>query len=150
MKFECLINLLEEKGLVEVKRHKDSGITISIEFKSEYEEVINRIIDDLPEDAVAERTSKFELTITTFNDVYNWIKYHMGGKSKLHIKVERYFNYYERQVIVNVMKNLEEFEVSYDPWISEFIIIDIKMRDEKLRKEKEKHDKVVEFLNSLP
>lgn len=150
MKFECLIDLLKEKGLVKVEKNKINGITISIRFKSEYSEVIDKIINSLPDDTVISKEGKFALTITTFNDVYNWIKFHLCGASRGYIKLEKYFTYYERQIIADVMKKLDEFEVSYDHWTSEYKIIDIEMRNAELKAEQEKHNKVVEFLNSLP
>ena len=44
MKFECLINLLEEKGLVKIKRREYDGICISVNIFSEYREVLDKII----------------------------------------------------------------------------------------------------------
>lgn len=150
MKFECLVDLLKEKRLVKVEKNKINGITVSVRFKSEYSEVIDKIINNLPDDTVMKRAGKFVLTITTFNDIHNWIKFYLEGKSKGYLKIERYFTYDERKIVVETMKKLSEFEVSYDPWTAEFVIIDIEMRDKELKAEQKKHNKVVEFLNSLP
>lgn len=149
MKLECLINLLEEKELVETNRRKIEGITVCIKFKSEYKEVIDKIVDNLPDNAVMVRND-FSLTITTFDDVYNWLKCYLDGESKECIKLEKYFNIDERLIVTKAMEKLEEFEVSYNPWTCEFSIIDIEKRNEELRAEKERHEKVVDFLNSLP
>lgn len=152
MKFECLINLLEEKGLVEIKRRKYDNICISINIYSEYREVLDKIIDNLPK-YVEYLDDGDNITIMSMQDVYNWVKQYMLSKGEpvIYLNLVAHFVYEERELFKTIVKNIDDFTYEYQPWGSKTVkITDIEWLNRIKQEEEKKHQEVVDFLNSLP
>lgn len=152
MKFECLINLLEEKGLVEIKRREYDGICLSVNIYSEYREVLDKIIDNLPE-YVEYLDDGDNITIMSMQDVYNWVKQYMLSKGEpvIYLNLVAHFVYEERELFKTIVKNIDDFTYEYQPWVSRTVkITDIEWLNRIKREEERKHEEVVDFLNSLP
>lgn len=152
MKFECLINLLEEKGLVEIKKREYDGICLSVNIYSEYREVLDKIIDNLPE-YVEYLDDGDNITIMSMQDVYNWVKQYMLSKGEpvIYLNLVAHFVYEERELFKTIVKNIDDFTYEYQPWVSRTVkITDIEWLNRIKREEERKHKEVVDFLNSLP
>ena len=152
MKFECLINLLEEKGLVKIKRKKYDNICISINIYSEYREVLDKIIDNLPK-YVEYLDDGDNLTIMSMQDVYDWVKQYMKTKGEpiVYLELEALFMFEERELFKTIVKNIDDFAYEYQPWRSRTVkITDIEWLNQIEQEEERKHQEVVDFLNSLP
>lgn len=152
MKFECLINLLEEKGLVEIKRREYDNICISINIYSEYREVLDKIIDNLPK-YVEYLDDGDNITIMSMQDVYDWVKQYMQRKGEpiIYLNLVAHFVYEERELFKTIVKNIDDFAYEYQPWISKEVkITDIEWLNRIKQEEEKKHQEVVDFLNSLP
>lgn len=152
MKFECLINLLEEKGLVEIKRREYDGICLSVNIYSEYREVLDKIIDNLPE-YLEYLDDGDNITIMSMQDVYNWVKQYMLSKGEpvIYLNLVAHFVYEERELFKTIVKNIDDFTYEYQPWVSRTVkITDIEWLNRIKREEERKHEEVVDFLNSLP
>lgn len=152
MKFECLINLLEEKGLVKIKRRKCDNICLSINIYSEYREVLDKIIDNLPK-YVEYLDDGDNITIMSMQDVYNWVKQYMLSKGEpvIYLNLVAHFVYEERELFKTIVKNIDDFKYEYQPWVSKTVkITDIEWLNRIKQEEEKKHQEVVDFLNSLP
>ena len=152
MKFECLINLLEEKGLVKIRRRKYDSICISVTIHSEYREVLDKIINSLP-DYADYNDNGDRITIMTEQDVYDWVKQQMKSKGEpvIYFKLEHYFLYEERELFKTIVKRIVDFEYEYQPWVSKTVkLTDIDGLAQIEKEEERKHKEVVDFLNSLP
>ena len=152
MKFECLINLLEEKGLVEIKRREYDDICISVTIHSGYREVLDQVINSLP-DYADYHDNGDRITIMTEQDVYDWVKQQMKSKGEpvIYFKLEHYFLYEERELFKTIVKRIDDFEYEYQPWVSKTVkLTDIEMLAQIEKEEERKHKEVVDFLNSLP
>lgn len=152
MKFECLINLLEEKELVKIRRRKYDGICISVTIHSEYREVLDKIINSLPNYADYNDNGD-RITIMTVQDVYNWVRQQMKSKGEpiIYFKLEHYFLYEERELFKAIVKRIDDFEYEYQPWVSKTVkLTDVEWLAQIKEEEEKKHQEVVDFLNSLP
>lgn len=152
MKFECLINLLEEKGLIKIRRREYDGICLSVNISSEYREVLDKIIDNLPK-YTEYYDDGLRITIMTFQDVYDWVKQYMQLKDEpvVYLKLEAHFVYEERELFKRIVKNIDDFTYEYEPWKSQAIkLTDIEWLNRIIQEEERKHKEVVDFLNSLP
>ena len=152
MKFECLINLLEEKGLIEIRRREYDGICLSVNIFSEYREVLDKIIDNLPE-YVEYLDDGDRITIMSMQDVYDWVKQYMlrKGEPVIYLNLVAHFVFEERELFKTIVKNIDDFTYEYQPWVSRTVkITDIEWLNRIKKEEERKHKEVVDFLNSLP
>lgn len=155
LKFECLIDILEKKGLIKIKflngwEQKFGGLAIN----TKYPEVTEKILETInPEKTLFETNPKKTfLLLYKKQDVIDVLENETVKKNKITTSINGEVR--ENNIIAEFINSLEDYKyISFNykcSVTSTFRVKNLKMEQLKRENEEKKHQEVIEFLNSLP
>lgn len=152
MKFKCLLEILKEKGYIQIQEHKSLGILISITIRSKYHNVIEKIVKNVPDGVVSWKSDR-TVTIMTIKDIEEWCRrtiakdiYHEYETSRT---LRSIFDLNEYNCFRKGIEASGKFEVrSCGPHNHMITDLEAKARVEKAKRKEE--EEVQNFLDSLP
>lgn len=155
MKFECLIEILKEKGYIEYKDIYAKGIIIGHTIKSNYNSVINKIVEEIPDEYITYRYQGLHLTTVKAIEEFVNILYEDDDEDmKLNRFKHKFFIRSNRtelpkSLMIRAFRQSKRYKYDYDTEAG-IVCINIETRDNAIRERKRKEAEVEDFINSLP
>lgn len=147
MKLECLLNILEEKELIE----KYSEETFRKEFIYSYDEIVEKIKETTKDndnivikvDYCIRGNKKHKVAIYDREETINFLLSY-SDEEKFRYKC----NLEDRKDIKATVKSDPRIKV--DSYESGLVITNIRKKEKRVKQEELEHQKVIDFLNQLP
>lgn len=151
MNFKCLLEILQDKNYIEIEKSTIQNITISINIKTKYESVKNKIISELPE-SYKFTIDNDKIIIMSLINIEEWVEKLLNNKTKKIIELRRYLTRDEYILFKSLIIESERFKYHIPAFslTDAGTLIDIKKELEEQRKKEKEIKEVDDFIASLP
>ena len=155
MNIKCLIEILKEKKYVEELDQSYLGQKPCIlTLKTDYDIVIQKIMDSVDDDYFAYHGSKDRVTIVNLRVLKEWLRENCLNEINPisqaecdyydYVTIRKYFYIFGRAI----NDYIEDYEADFE--FSDKRIVNCRLRKKRLAEEEKKELEVIEFINSLP